>query len=111
MTEHPDIPALPANSTEASARLDVLSADKAWSGKLLSGDPRAREEFNSLTAKVAEGGNDIDRAMSGVLPAVPDTALKTMAGTAEFLRENGVDAAVIRQTLSGHEVTQAEFDA
>lgn len=34
-----------------------------------------------------------------------------MAGTAAMLREIGVTPEVIRQTLEGHEVTQAEYDA
>jgi hypothetical protein len=105
-------PAPPANATEASARLTALSGDRTWSGRLLSGDLTATAEFNSLTQMVAEGGDKIDRAMSGVLPdLLPDGDLKHMAGTADMLRSAGVTEAVIRETLSGKEVTQAEFNA
>jgi hypothetical protein len=104
-------PAPPANATEASSRLAALSADKAWSGKLLSGDTSATKEFNSLTTMVAEGGDGVAVAMSGVLPPAANGEMREMAGLTEFLRDTGITDDVIRQTLSGHEVTQAEFDA
>jgi hypothetical protein len=104
-------PAPPANAAEASARLATLTNDKAWGDKLLASDPAATKEFKILTAMVAEGGDHVDRALSGALPDVPDSDLKTMAGTADMLRELGIKPDVVRQTLENHEVTQAEYDA
>jgi hypothetical protein len=104
-------PAPPANAQEARTRLDALIADNDRGAKLLAGDAATTKEFNSLTAMVAEGGDNIDRAMTGALPDVPDSDLKAMAGTADMLREIGVSPDVIRQTLENYEITQAEFDA
>jgi hypothetical protein len=104
-------PAPPATATEASARLTALSGDKAWSGKLLSGDLAATKEFNDLTTMVAESGDGVAVAMSGVLPPAANGEMREMAGTAEFLRDVGIRDEVVRETLAGAEVTQAEFDA
>jgi hypothetical protein len=101
----------PANATEAGARLTALSGDKAWSGRLLSGDLTATKEFSDLTTMVAEGGDGVAVAMSGVLPPAANGEMREMAGLTEFLRDTGITDDVIRQTLSGHEVTQAEYDA
>jgi hypothetical protein len=104
-------PTPPANAAEASARLDALIADKDRGAKLLAGDPAITKEFHDLTKMVAEGGDHVDRAMAGVLPDVPDSDLKTMAGTADMLRTLGIEPEAIRQTLENREVTLAEFDA
>jgi hypothetical protein len=84
---------------------------KAWGEKLMAGDPAATKEFHSLTEMMAAGGDNVERAISGALPDIPSSDLKHMAGTADMLREIGVTPEVIRQTLEGHEVTQAEYDA
>jgi hypothetical protein len=104
-------PAPPANAAEASARLATLTNDKAWGDKLLASDPATTKEFHDLTKMVAEGGDHIDRAMAGALPDVPDSDLKTMAGTADMLRTLGIEPEVIRQTLENREITLAEFEA
>jgi hypothetical protein len=105
------LPAPPATATEASARLTALGADKAWAQRFYSGDIAAQKEFEDLNIMIAEGGDKIDRAMSGVLPDLPDGDLKQMAGLAEMLRDIGIRDDLVRQTLSGQEVTQAEYDA
>jgi hypothetical protein len=61
-------PAPPANSAEAGARLGALTADKAWSDKLLAGDVAATKEFYELTTMVADGSSDVELAMAGTLP-------------------------------------------
>ena len=111
MSEMVAPPAPPANAQEARTQLDALIADTARGAKLLAGDAATTKEFNSLTAMVAEGGDQVDRAMSGALPDVPDSELKAMAGTAAMLAEMGIKPEVVRQTLENHEVTQAEYDA
>jgi hypothetical protein len=104
-------PAPPANAQEARTQLDALIADTDRGAKLLAGDPALAKEFKILTAMVAEGGDQVDRAMTGALPDLPDSELKAMAGTADMLRELGIKPEVVRQTLENHSVTQAEFDA
>jgi hypothetical protein len=87
-TQQPGAPgspaAPPATATEASARLTALSGDKAWSGKLLSGDLSATKEFNDLTTMVAEGGDGVAVAMSGVLPPAANGEMREMAGLADM---------------------------
>ena len=73
-------PAPPATATEASARLTALSGDKAWSGRLLSGDLTATKEFNDLTTMVAESGDGVAVAMSGVLPPAAFWYARVRAG-------------------------------
>jgi len=107
----PALPAPPANAGEAQNRLDALTADKAWSEKLLSGDAATTKEFHDLATMVADGGDHVERALAGNLPDVPDSKIKTMNGTVAMLRELGIRDEVIRQTLEDHEVTQAEYDA
>jgi hypothetical protein len=99
------------NAQEARTQLDALIADTDRGAKLLAGDPAITKEFKILTAMVAEGGDNVDRAMSGVLPDVPDSDLKTMTGTAAMLAELGIKPEVVRQTLENFSITQAEFDA
>jgi hypothetical protein len=104
-------PAPPATASEASARLDALGADRAWAQKFYSGDIAARQEFERLNVMVAEGGDKIDIAMLGQLPPGANGEIRELAGTAEFLRDVGIRDEVIRETLAGQEVTQAEHDA
>lgn len=111
MTDQQQLPAPPANLTEASARLSELGADRAWGKRLLSGDVAAAKEFDELTTMVAEGGDKVAIAMSGALPAGADGEMREMAGTSEMLRELGIRDDVIKQTLAGQEVTAAEYKA
>jgi hypothetical protein len=62
----PPPPAPPTNSAEASARLGALSADKAWSDKLLAGDPYAAKEFSDLHVMI-DAGDKVDSALAGLL--------------------------------------------
>jgi hypothetical protein len=101
----------PANAAEAGARLETLKADGAWADKLLAGDPYAAKEFYELSAMQANGTTDVEAAMTGAIPDVPDSGLKTMAGTAEMLRAIGIEPGPIRQLLEGYEISQAEHDA
>jgi hypothetical protein len=104
--------ATPASFVEASTKLAALTADQAWRDRVLSGsDPAATKEFHELTSAVAAGGSDAEIAMSGALPDLPDSQLRMMASTAEMLRDIGLRPEVILQTLEGHEVSKAEFDA
>src|SRR5437868_1426109 len=107
MTEQPTAP---ANATEASSRLSVLAADKIWADKLLSGDPAANKEFGELNSMIAAGADPVDQAIAGtVLGDIPDGDQKRMAEAATWMRGLGLSDDVIRQQLSGHEVTAQEF--
>ena len=103
----------PANAKEASARLEVLKANDEFTGKLLGGDPYAAKEFHDLHVMAAEGSgmSDVDKAMTGALPDVPDSGLRMMAGTADMLRDIGLRDEVVRQVLEDQPVTEAEFNA
>lgn len=108
----PAAPPTVPSFVEASAKLAALTSDPAWANCVLSGaDPAATKEFHELTRAVAAGGSDAEIAMSGALPDLPDSQLKTMAGTAELLRDIGLRPEVILQTLNNYEVSKAEFDA
>jgi hypothetical protein len=110
--QQPDIPAPPVNAAEASARLDVLAADKAWGKRLAAGDAVATKEFNSLTTMVADDGDKVAVAMSGQLPPGANGEIRELAGTASMLREVGIKDEIIKDVLAGtHTVTKAEYDA
>jgi hypothetical protein len=104
-------PAAPTNSAQAGARLAECVADQAWGDRLLSGDAATTKEFHELSAMHANGTTDVESAMTGAIPDVPDSGLKTMAGTADMLRAIGIEPGPIRQLLEGYEISQAEHDA
>jgi len=97
-------------STDPKDVLDRRIADPAFGAKLKAGDTEARAEFQRLTVAAAEA-NPIEAAMTGALPEMPDSDLLLMANTTGMLRDIGISDDVIRETLTGHEVTQAEHDA
>jgi hypothetical protein len=97
----------PANAAEASTRLETLKNSVDYTAKLLAGDPYAAKEFHDLHVMI-DSGDNVDSAMKGILPDVPDSQLKMMAGTAEMLRDKGFTPLSIRETLEGKEATQAE---
>ena len=116
MTE-PNIPAPPANATEANARLGTLTENKEWGGRLLAGDAAATKEWKDLTA-LAAGGNPVEAAMAGVVPGLNDAGGMlpggddlVMAGVVEHLRERGISDGAIRELLNDDKVAQWEHDA
>jgi len=105
-------PAAPANSTEASAKLSTLTADKDWGDRLMAGDANATREFHELTTMIAEGGDNVDQAIAGIVPGdIPDSDQKRMTETAAWMRKRGLSDGVIRQTLTDYEVSPEEFRA
>jgi hypothetical protein len=106
------LPAPPATPAEASSRLTALKADPAWRDQFLAGNGPQVKEYHSLSEMAAKGG-DVDRAMAGVadVGTYQSTEHREMIFATKMLRELGVDDAVIRQHLTGHEVSQQEFDA
>jgi hypothetical protein len=104
-----DAPAPPSTPAEAATRLDQLKQDPAWRDGFLKGGPAQMREYGDLQALVAKG-DDVDAAMSGVLPDFADADLKQMAGTAEMLKSMGFPPTSIRETLSSKEAIQADVD-
>lgn len=110
-------PAAPSTPAEATARLDVLTADPAWAGKLLSGSGPVVKEFQDLM-KMKTAGDPIasildGTAVSPLIETVTDgklTTYKQMLGV-EQLREAGVGDEGIRQLFEGKPVSKAEYDA
>jgi hypothetical protein len=109
----PPAPVIPTNPTEAIARLDALKADAGWRDKFLSGNSPQVKEFRDLQAVAAKAADSkVDAAMAGILEDTPFQSsghLAMVAATSMF-REIGISDAVIRQTLTDREVTQAEHD-
>jgi hypothetical protein len=104
-------PAPPANAAEASARLDVLAADKSWYERFTNGDQGTLQEFQKLTTMIADDGDKVAVAMSGQLPPGANGEIRELAGTAEMLKNLGIRSEVIRETLSADvEVSQEEHD-
>jgi hypothetical protein len=104
----------PTNATEAQAALDARTADKGWSDRYINGGSAERQEFQQLTSKIASGGDDVvDAALKGSLttPAGFVSSDHQLINHAVALfRDLGIRDDVIKQTLNGQEVTQAEYD-
>jgi hypothetical protein len=99
----------PTNAAEARVQLDTLRSNADWNAKLLAGSGPETNQWRDLHTMIAAGDN-VELAMSGALPDVPDSQLKLMAGTAEMLKSMGFPPQAIRETLSGKEATQADVD-
>src|ERR1700682_70694 len=96
MTDTPQAPPAaietpaPATPAEAATRLDALRADPKWTTALLSGGPAQTREFHKHHELVAKG-DDVDIAMSGVLPGgiMQSSEQAEMTGTAAMLKNIG----------------------
>jgi hypothetical protein len=97
----------PANAAEATTRLENLKSSTDATTKLLAGDPYIAKEFSELHAMI-DGGDNIELALSGALPDVPDSDLKQMSGTAEMLKSMGFPEKAVRETISNSAVTEAD---
>jgi hypothetical protein len=107
-------PVIPTNPTEAIARLEALKADPDWRDKFLAGNSPQAKEYKDLQAVAAKAPDSpVDAAMAGIMEDAPfqkSGHLEMVSATSMF-REMGISDAVIRQTLTDQEVTQAEHDA
>ncbi|MHC2195794.1 hypothetical protein ACVJF1_008427 [Bradyrhizobium diazoefficiens] len=90
----PEPPALPSTPAEAATRLDQLKADPKWTASFLSGSPTQLQEFRDLHETIAKGNDDVSAAMAGIIPEMPSSDLKTMAGTASMLKDVWLYAAL-----------------
>jgi hypothetical protein len=112
----------PSNATEARARLDHLTADKAWSERYLKGGVAENREFKALTQMVADAkpGDRLEAVLAGqrhnntMVETVSGDELSTskLAVAVDGLREAGVaDPDVLRQAINGFPVSRAEVAA
>ena len=109
MTDQQQQPTPPANAVEARAQLDSLMSNADFSSKLLAGSGPETNQWRDLQTMIA-GGDDVEIAMSGALPDVPDSNLKQLSGTADMLRDAGFTPKAIREVLSNQEAPQADVD-
>jgi hypothetical protein len=93
--------------SEAAAKLATLTSDGAWAARLLSADPAALAEFNSLSRQAASADADVAMA-AGLDPG--STEAGRIAADLPALREHLSDG-VIKELLAGRESTPAEVDA
>jgi len=102
----------PATPQAATARLGELSADKAWSSKLLGNDPATLSEFHTLTKLVASD----PPTSAGTVEAAAAAAAKVNddAHLADFIKgardRFPVSDDVIQQIAEGRPVGTAERD-
>jgi hypothetical protein len=116
-----DQSSIPETAAAASEKLGVLEATKSWTDKLLAGDAAVTQEWNGLHERVVRGDDQakdaaslserVKEAMTGDRRSMPDAETEQMNVTAALLRELGIRDEVVMQTLSGREVSQAEFEA
>ena len=109
-------PAAPpaANATDAQMKIDVLTQDRAWTDRFLSGEHAAVNEFQALAGMVVDGGSAEDvvaSVMDGKAPEFGNSAQRQMAVTVEHFRELGIADGVTKEFLSGHQYTPQEFQA
>ena len=98
------------NAAEARVQLDSLRSNADFNAKLLAGSGPETNQWRDLHTMIAADDN-IELAIAGALPDVPDSDLKHLAGTAQILKELGINEGTIRQTLENRPVTQQEHDA
>jgi hypothetical protein len=105
---------LPTNAAEAATRINELKADTAWRDRYLGGGLTEKRDLTALQEIIHKGDNpDVDKAMAGVLDDAPiqRSGHMQMIGVAQHLRDLGIRDEIIRDTLTGRPVTQAEHDA
>jgi hypothetical protein len=92
----------PATPAEARARLDVLTKDREWSDRFLSGDPRARQDFKELTAKASEE-HDVTNPVDAPFQTTSGGELppRAVAAWVGGMRELGVPDGAITEVLEG----------
>jgi hypothetical protein len=103
---------------EADAKLTELQANKTWCDRFLKGSDPEVKTFKEL---MAQRGPDfrLNQIAAGNTVPLPDvdthlgselSTYNTIQG-AGWMREQGIEPAVIKQVLKGEPVSQAEFDA
>lgn len=99
---------------EAVQRKTEIMATPEWRDKYLSGGITEANELRDLEAVIATGDNpEVDLAMAGNLDGDPFqmSDRRKMVGTAQMLRDAGIEDGAIRNTLLGKSVSQDEFKA
>jgi hypothetical protein len=103
-----------ATPAQALAKLETLKGDPVWRDAWLSGDPVRAAQYRDLNEKAtrAIATNETEAALAGRLENgfQPQGRLENLA-MVDMLRNLEIGDDVIRQTLDGRPVTQAEHDA
>jgi hypothetical protein len=105
-------PVAPTNSAEATARFNELQKDAGWRDRFLAGNGPEAREYRDLRTMIDTGVIDkVELAMAGIPDAdIPSSGHRVMIGTAEFLRDHGFPPLAVRETLSGKEASQEDYD-
>jgi hypothetical protein len=99
---------------EAAQRKSEILATPEWRDKYLSGGITEANELRDLDATIAKGDNpEVDLAMAGNLDGDPFqmSDRRKMIGTAQMLRDAGIEDGAIRNTLLGKSVSQQDHQA
>lgn len=111
----PPAPNLPSSPAEAATRINELKADTAWRDRYLAGGLVEKYEMTALHEMILSKSDnpDVDKAIAGIRDdsVIQRSEHMEMIGVAGHLRELGIRDEIIRETLTGKEVTQAEYDA
>lgn len=110
----PSAPAAPpTNAAEATARFNELSRDAGWRDRYLAGNGPEAKEYRELRTMM-DNRSSVDRvelAMAGIPDAeIQSSGHRVMIGTAEYLSHHGFPPAAIRETLSGNNASQEQYD-
>lgn len=112
--QFPPAPPAAANASEAQLKIDVLTADRAWTDRFLGGDPAAVNEFKALSGVAVDGGTAEDvvaSVMNGKAPEFGNGKQRQMAVTVEHFRDLGIADGVTKEFLSGHQYSPQEYQA
>jgi len=82
-------PASPTHAQRSCDAMTALKADPAWNEGLMRGGPEQTRTFHSLHELISKG-DDVDVAISGVLPSMPNSDLREMAGHSGHAPLHGV---------------------
>jgi hypothetical protein len=111
----PPPPTMPISPADAATRINELKADKAFVDRYLAGGLVEKREMTALHEMILSKSDnpDVDKAIAGIRDdgVIQRSEHMQMIGVAGMLRELGIRDEIIRETLTGKEVTQAEHDA
>lgn len=106
--ELPDVPPPFASADQAQARLAELQQSQEWIGRLMSGDPKARGEFDAIHQMIAGADDQVDRAIAGNAdPVLGEVAIEGELSTRQTaeaitgLRELGLRDEVVAEAIRG----------
>ena len=101
-------PLEPKTPGDAQRRLDLLTKDREWGARYLSGDLTARTEFRALQDQIA-GRDLVSETLAGTLPAGNESDFSSedrpsryvLNETVRMYRDSGISDGAISQALKG----------